>query len=267
MLLFISTLTQSKTMIRALIIDDELHCRENLQFLVKDFCPEVELVGMANSAEMARQILSTERVDLVFLDIMMPQTDGFQLLQSLDSRSFEIVFTTAHSEFALKAIKTGAVDYLQKPIDIEELQEAVKKAAARIKSPENTLAVEDTVRKVLREMGLGHQSTPTEISIPTRSGLEIVPHKDIVRLEGNDSYTTIFLQDGRKFLSSKTIKVYEDHLPEQHFMRVHKSHVLNLSYLKSFSRIDGNIAVLSNGDHIPIARRKLQSFLDRVQSF
>lgn len=257
-------------MIRALIVDDELHCRENLQMLVEDFCPEVQLVGTAPSADKAKEILESDDVDLVFLDIMMPKTDGFGLLDSLNKRNFAIVFTTAHSEFAMKAIKTGAIDYLQKPIDITELQEAVKKVGEKTKSNQNIQEVEDTVKKVLAQMGVDQgtqHSTTNEIAIPTREGLEIVRHKEIVRLEGNDSYTTIYLSDGRKFLSSKTIKVYESHLPERYFMRVHKSHVLNLSYLKAFSRTGGNIAVLRNGDQVPVARRKLQHFLDRVQSF
>lgn len=254
-------------MIRALIVDDELHCRENLQLLVKDFCPEVELVGTAHSAASAKEVIDSEKIDLVFLDIMMPTSDGFQFLESFTKRDFSIVFTTAHSEFAMKAIKAGAIDYLQKPIDISELQEAVQRVASHLKLHSKSNEVEDTVRKVLSEMGLNAASPNSEIAIPTRNGLEIVRHKDIVRLEGNDSYTTIFLSDGRKFLSSKTIKVYEDHLPNKYFFRVHKSHVLNLSYLTAFSRIDGNIAVLTTGEQIPVARRKLQTFLDRVQSF
>jgi len=260
-------INQKASMIRALIVDDELHCRENLQLLVKDFCPEVELVGTAHSATSAREVIESEKIDLVFLDIMMPSTDGFQLLESLEKRDFAIVFTTAHSEFALKAIKAGAIDYLQKPIDISELQEAVKRVALNVKQSSKTEEVETTVRKVLHEMGLNTNSSNSEIAIPTRNGLEIVRHKDIVRLEGNDSYTTIYLQDGRKFLSSKTIKVYEDHLPSKYFFRVHKSHVVNLSYLKAYTRIDGNIAILTTGDQVPVARRKLQNFLDRVQSF
>lgn len=255
-------------MIRALIVDDELHCRENLQLMVEDFCPDVKVVGTASNAASAIELIRGNEVDLVFLDIMMPGTDGFELLQSLDNPTFSIVFTTAHSEFALKAIKAGALDYLQKPIDIAELQSAVQKVVARIGATPKVKDVESTVRKVLNEIGLlDKPSGSSEVAIPTRDGLEVVKHRDIVRLEASDCYTTLYLEDGRKFLSSKTIKVYEDHLPPKYFLRVHKSHLLNLSFLKGFSRGEGNMAILKNGELIPVARRKLQLFLSRIQSF
>lgn len=254
-------------MLNALIIDDELHCRENLSMLVEDFCPEVKVIGAADGASEAREFLKSEKVDMIFLDIMMPRVDGFEFLSSLEEKDFAIIFTTAHSEFALKAIKSGALDYLQKPIDLEELQQAVERARSYSSDDSKTQELIQVVRGVLSEMGLKEGDSTSEIAIPTRDGLEFVKHKNIIRLEGSESYTTIYLLDGRKFLSSKTIKVFESNLPDKHFIRVHRSHVINLNYLKSFKRTGGNQVVLQNGDQIPVARRKLSAFLKRVQSF
>lgn len=251
--------------LRALIIDDELHCRENLQLLIEDYCPEVQIIGSASDALSAKNMIESELPDLVFLDIMMPGKDGFGLLGELESRDFTLVFTTAHSEFALRAFKSGAVDYLQKPIDIEELRAAVDKASERQRSRHADGSLANTVRKVLEDLGM--QNNQGELAVPTRDGLEILRYEEIVRLEGSDSYTTLFLADGRRFVSSRTIKVYEDNLPSSQFCRVHKAHLINIRQLRTYSRSEGHIAVMRNGDQIPISRRKLALLLARIQTF
>jgi two-component system LytT family response regulator len=233
---------------------------------VEDFCPDLEVLGLASSAKEGLALIQEHAPDLIFLDVMMPGGDGFSLLSEVQDRSFDVIFTTAHDEFALKAIKEEAVDYLEKPINIEELQLAVQKAVKRrqageVPSEKTTGTQQDLIERIA--LGSGMEKT----LIPTRDGMAIVDNRDIIHLEASESYTTIYLTDNRKFLSSKTIKIYEDKLNPQMFFRTHKSHIINITHhLREFQRTSGNYAILSNNVEVPISRRKLQQFLDRVSS-
>jgi len=249
--------------LKALIVDDEFNARNNLKILIDEFCPELKIVGLVESAEEARIIIEKEKPDVVFLDIAMPKEDGFSLLKSYENRDFSVVFTTAYNEYALKAFKENAIDYLEKPISIDDLQKAVQ--------------------KVLKVHGSNEQRTPAElselvdeamegkndrISIPTRDGYVIIRNTDIIHLEASDNYTMIYLIDGSRHLSSKNIKVYEENLNQEVFFRTHKSHIINVEHhLKEFSRSEGNMAILTNGINVPIARRKMSNFLSRINTF
>ncbi|MDC0313653.1 LytTR family DNA-binding domain-containing protein [Flavobacteriales bacterium] len=249
--------------LKALIVDDEFYARNNLKILIDEFCPELKIVGLVESAEQARIIIEKEKPDVVFLDIAMPKEDGFSLLKSYENRDFSVVFTTAYNEYALKAFKENAIDYLEKPISIDDLQKAVQ--------------------KVMKVHGSNEQRTPAElselvdeamegkndrISIPTRNGYVIIRNTDIIHLEASDNYTMIYLIDGSRHLSSKNIKVYEENLNQEIFFRTHKSHIINVEHhLKEFSRSEGNMAVLTNGINVPIARRKMSNFLSRINTF
>ncbi|MGB0137138.1 MAG: LytR/AlgR family response regulator transcription factor [Flavobacteriales bacterium] len=247
-----------------IIIDDEAFARENLKMFVDDFCPELEVLGLAASANDGLELIDQHQPDVVFLDVMMPGGDGFSLLNKVEDRAFDVIFTTAHDEFALKAIKQEAVDYLEKPINIEELQQAVGKAVKRrVSAPDAESGPVGNTKELIERIALGSGMEKTVI--PTRDGMAIVDNRDIIHLEASESYTTIFLTEGRKFLSSKTIKIYEDKLNPQMFFRTHKSHIINITHhLREFQRTSGNYAILSNGVEVPISRRKLQQFLDRV---
>jgi len=249
--------------LKALIVDDEFNARNNLKILIDEFCPELQIIGLVESAEEARKEIEKEKPDVVFLDIAMPKEDGFSLLKSYKNRDFSVVFTTAYNEYALKAFKENAIDYLEKPISIDDLQKAVQ--------------------KVLKVHGSNEQRTPAElsdlldeategkndrISIPTRDGYIIIRNTDIIHLEASDNYTMIYLIDGSRHLSSKNIKVYEENLNQEVFFRTHKSHIINVEHhLKEFSRSEGNMAVLTNGINVPIARRKMSNFLSRINTF
>lgn len=249
--------------LKALIVDDEFNARNNLKILIDEFCPELEIIGLAESAAEARIIIEKEQPDVVFLDIAMPKEDGFSLLKSYVDRTFSVVFTTAYNEYALKAFKENAIDYLEKPISIDDLQKAVQ--------------------KVMKVHGSNEQITPAElselvdeamedkndrISVPTRDGYVIIRNTDIIHLEASDNYTMIYLIDGSRHLSSKNIKVYEENLNQEVFFRTHKSHIINVEHhLKEFSRSEGNMAVLTNGINVPIARRKMSNFLSRINTF
>jgi two-component system LytT family response regulator len=236
--------------LKSIVVDDEYFCRNNLKMILDDFCPEVEVVGMADSADQARTLIKQYNPDLVFLDIKMPKEDGFSFLDSMPTRNFSVVFTTAHNEYAFKAFKADAIDYIEKPINIEDLKSAVNKVIRIQKSPE-------TKSDLIREND--------RISFATRDGFITVKYDEIIHLEASDNYTMIYMTGNRKHLSCKNIKVYEESLDPHVFFRAHKSHIINVSnHLKGFSRNEGNIAILSNEKHIPVARRKLAEFLERI---
>ncbi|MCH2214230.1 MAG: LytTR family DNA-binding domain-containing protein [Flavobacteriales bacterium] len=245
---------------KALIVDDEKFCRDNLKILLSDYCPEVEEIKLASNATEARISMEANKPDILFLDVMMPSENGFDLLTSLEKKPKSIVFTTAHNEYALQAIKAEAIDYLEKPINIDDLQNAVDKASKRTA---NTSTTDEIVKQVLKEI---HKKSDDErIAIPMREGFELIPLKDIVHMEASESYTMIYLSNGKRIVSSKNIKVYEEKLDSSLFFRTHKSHIINVKHhLVRFSRIDGNSAVMTNGTHVPISRRKLQSFLEEI---
>jgi len=245
---------------KALIVDDEKFCRDNLKILLNDYCPEIAEIKLASSAEEARNFISASNPDILFLDVMMPSENGFDLLTSLNQKPKSIVFTTAHNEYALQAIKAEAIDYLEKPINIDDLQSAVNKASKRTSENNET---DEIVKRVLKR--IQNKSEEERIAIPMREGYELILVKDIVHLEASESYTMIYLSTGKRIVSSKNIKVYEQKLDNSVFFRTHKSHIINVKHhLERFSRIDGNSAIMTNGKHVPISRRKLQSFLEEI---
>ncbi|NNK81067.1 MAG: response regulator transcription factor [Flavobacteriales bacterium] len=248
--------------IKALIVDDEHHCRHNLAELLSEYCPTISVSGMAESASEALSLIEKLQPEVLFLDIRMPGKDGFDLLNEIPNRNLDVVFTTAHNEYAIRALKEGAIDYLEKPISIDELETCVNKLQRRHEngSAANTIKTEDILRiSNLRDMD--------KTTIPTSDGFVMVNSSEIVRLEASESYTKIFLANGDKHLSSKNIRVFEKGLNPQIFLRTHKSHIVNMLYhLKGFSRTDGNVALMSNGSRVPISRRKLTQFLQRASS-
>jgi two-component system LytT family response regulator len=244
--------------LKTIIVDDESNARENLKILVDEFCPELKVVGLAASVAEARTLIDQEDPEVVFLDIAMPNEDGFELLKHYENRDFSVIFTTAYNEYALKAFKADAIDYLEKPISIDDLQTAVEKLL-RIHTIEDTDAL-DAKREA--------DKSNDRISVPTRDGFIILKNDEITHLEASDNYTMIYLANGSRHLSSKNIKVYEDNLNANVFYRTHKSYIVNVEHhLKEFSRKEGNMAVLQNGKMVPVARRKMTSFLDRINTF
>lgn len=253
-----------KPAIKTLIIDDEQNARKNLNLLLGEYCPDIDVVGEAESAESARKLITDNKLDLIFLDINMPNEDGFELLQSIEDKKFAVIFITAHNQFALKALKAGAIDYIEKPIDIEELQAAVKKVVSNLEEPTNVNF--NLLKDLLNEYK--NDSLTDTIAVPTLSGYEIIKTADIVHLEADESYTKIFLTNGKKCTSSMTISKYEKVLDKAMFFRVHKSHIINMKlHLKEFNRHEGNVAIMDDGSVIPVARRKLSDFVNTIKTF
>lgn len=243
-------LSISMEKIRAIIVDDEEPGRRNLESLLTNYCPEVELTGVAASAMEASKLISTVKPALVFLDINMPELDGFGFLDMYSERDFLVVFVTAHDEFGIRAVKANAVDYLLKPISITELQMAVKKAAARLRASGTAALAGITGR----------------IAVTHLNGFEIVELEAIVRLEADDNYTTLYTTSQGAIVVSRTIKDFETVLDPGRFVRIHKTHIINLGHLKKYSKIDGGTVTMSDGSTLTVAKRRHAGFMEKINN-
>ncbi|HSP89038.1 MAG TPA: LytTR family DNA-binding domain-containing protein [Ignavibacteriaceae bacterium] len=239
--------------IRALIVDDEFPARENLNQLLLEYCPDVTVIGKAAHAKEAKELINSLQPDLVFLDINMPGLNGFDLLESLDEKNFFLVFVTAHNEYGIQAVKANAIDYLLKPISIVELKETIKRIRKRI-----------TDEKSNENIKVNNKSA--KIVITHIKGFSIFNCEDIIRLEADNNYTKIYFKEHKPITSSKTLKDFEDILDTEKFFRIHKSHLINLNYIKEYSNSDGGIVILLDNSRLTIARRKLQEFLNKIQN-
>lgn len=233
---------------RAILIDDEQHCTETLRLLLEQNCPDVEILEATNDSRDGVQYINALKPDLVFLDIEMPHLDGFDVLRSVDSRNFSVIFTTAYDEFAIRAIKQSALDYLLKPIDREELINALAKA----RQEKNDIQLRQ-FDNLLEHIDGQHNR---KVALPTLTGLELVLISDIVRCEAANNYTTIFIEGQNKIIVSKHLKEVESMINSRHFIRPHQSHLVNVEKVRRYVRSDGGYLELLNSDSVPISRSK-----------
>jgi len=255
--------------INALIVDDEQPARETLQFMINTYCDGVDIVGQAKSAEEARTILNTNHIDVLFLDISMPVENGFELLESIDSSKYMFVFVTAHDEYVLKALRASAVDYLQKPIDIGELKLAVEKLT-RMNNPESRSGLTSDTHKQTLDSLISNTQTKKgvhRLCLPGMQGFTILDVDDILYLDADSNYTIFHLINLKKIVVSKSIKEYEELLDPFSFFRIHKSSIINLRYLKEFSKVDGYYAIMTDNSSIAVSRRRLPDFLKAVEDY
>lgn len=241
-------------MLKAIIIDDEARGRTALRQKLWDYCPEVSLVGEAENAEEGIQLIAAKDPNIVFLDIQMPRIDGFKMLERLPRKNFQVIFTTAYDQYALKAIKFSAFDYLLKPVDIEELKSAVSRI--------NNLQVADTEKKLqLLKENLTAKKSFHKIAISTQQGLSFFEVNDIVYLEAVRNYTSIHFNNHSKRIASKTLKDFEELLPSTFFFRIHHSYIININFINKYIKGDGGQVELTNGVHLDVSRRKKEEFL------
>ncbi len=237
-------------MIKTVIIDDEGKSREALATMLSRYCSGVEVAAKAAGVAEGLAAIREHAPQLVFLDISMPDGTGFDLLSQLDNIAFEVVFITAHNEYALQAIKASAIDYLLKPLNIQELQEAVQKAALRITEKQQLLQTAQVKKAALTG----------RIAVPVNDGLQFISLQQIVRLAAKGSYTEIYTGDNH-ILSSRPLKDYEDMLPCDCFFRAHHSHIINLAYIRQYHRGEGGYVTMQDGSVIDISKRKKKDFL------
>lgn len=234
-------------MLKAVIIDDERKSRENLELLLNEFVENVEIVGMADGVYTGIQRIEEQNPDLIFLDIHLANGDGFEIIENLKDKNQNIIFVTGHEEHAVKAFRTDAIDYLLKPVSIEQLQNAVEKVHRRQASQTKQIGV-------------------NQIALSTSKGLIFLKTEDIVYCKGDGAYTYFYLKSGERITTSKNLKEYENRLTDSTFFRCHKSFLVNLSEIKTYVRGEGGHAIMSNGDHVSVSKRRKDAFLSAMAS-
>ena len=244
-------------MINALLIDDEPNCCEVLALLLEKHCPEVRVVGSCYSAEDAFESLSKYKVELVFLDVIMPHTNGFQFLQQLNTIDFELIFTTSYDQYALQAIRCSALDYLLKPVDREELKTAVGKAIRRRQAP-----VPQQLDLLVQK--LTQPSNNKSIALPTLEGLQLVPLDSIISCSSSSNYTILRIKQLPRLIISKTLKEIEGLLDDHQFLRVHHSHVVNLNEIRKYLRGEGGQLIMSDGSSVDVSRSRKEILLNKL---
>lgn len=234
---------------RAILIDDEKSNLENLQTLLEKHCPQVTIVATAQNVSDSVNAIEKYLPDLVFLDIQMGKQTGFDVLKLLPSRNFEVVFVTAYDQYGIQAVKFAALDYLLKPIDIEELMSAVNKAERKLTTQMQTSQLDFLLQQLKKP-----ETSISKIALPMQSEIRYVPLPEIIRCEADSTYTHFFLSSGEKILVSKSLKEYADLLRPNGFLRTHQSHLVNPNYVKSWLKEDGGILLLTSGETIPVSK-------------
>lgn len=248
-------------MLNAIIVDDELKGRESLRLLIDQYCNDIEILdACSNVADAYNKIIQTNP-DLVFLDIQMKNETGFDLLKKFDKVNFEVIITTAYSNYAITAIKYSAIDYLLKPIDIEELKDAIN----RVKEKKNTPDILQRLGNLIENVKV-NSVDEYKIAIPSSDGLVFVKATEIIYCEAEGNYTYFYLKNGKKHIVSKTLKEYENILNSHQFCRTHHSYLVNLKEISKYTRGDGGYVTMSNGVNLDVSKRKKEAFLERISN-
>jgi two-component system LytT family response regulator len=246
--------------IRAVIIDDESGAAKSLQFLLKEIDTPVECAGMAHSAFDAVNLIRSVKPEVVFLDVNMPFNDGFDVLDHFVQKDFLVIFVTAHEEHAIRAIRHHAFDYLLKPIDTDELAACMERAAGQLSGGR----MRDTAD--VSRAALVHADIPRQLAIPVKDGVVFISQDDLVRIEGEGSYSTLYTSDKGSYVSSRHLKEFEDMLPASVFCRIHKSHLINIRKVRKYLRTDGHYVEMQDGSVLEVARRRKDDLLGMINA-
>lgn len=252
-------------MLNTIIVDDEEFARSSLYFLLQENCEGIHISGIAKSVAEARSLLAENAIDLIFLDIAMPGENGFELIPQVQSSKAHVIFTTAYDQYALKAIKANALDYLLKPIDIDELKTAVDKAEKYIGLTKKENDRKESLQNLI--VNLSEKNEIRKISLPNGQGYSLVNIEDIIHIAADSNYSVFYLQNRDKITVSKVLKEYEEILPENQFVRIHKSSIVNLDYVKEYHSKNGLEVILKNGDKIAVSRRRASDFADKIKLY
>ena len=241
--------------INAIIVDDEKSNIENLENLLKKNCPDVNVLATANSSQQAMEVIARYQPELVFLDIEMPRGNGFDLLENLPEINFEIVFVTAYNQYAIKAIRFYALDYLLKPINVDELKTAVSRAKSKLRERKENERIQ-LLKQYLRE-----PEKPKKIALPMADEIQFIEIDQILYCIGENNYTQFYLVNKSRILVTKTIKEFEELLSTHGFVRVHRSYIINLRYVKAYVKKEGGYILMINDAQISISRNKKEEVL------
>ena len=249
-------MTPDKRSIQAVIVDDEPYGRKTLRSLIERYCPNLTVIGEAASVAEGKQIVP--QADLVFLDIEMSDGTGFDLLQQVSPIDFEVIFVTAYDQYGIQAVKVSAVDYLLKPIDVEDLQKAVESAIERYMIKQNS------AKHIERQAGAHSVEGAKRLILPNLEGFVLVDVKDIVRCQSHKNYTEFFVTKGKPILVSKPIGEYEAILERSGFFRIHHSHIVNMIHIKEYKRGKGGAVMMVDGSEVPVSVRRKGDFLEKL---
>ncbi len=245
--------------LKTLIVDDEPDAVNFIASIISEYCPRLEVIATAFNAREAMEKILENTPDLVFLDVEMPHGNGFDLLHQFPDKSFDVIFITAFNHYAIRAIKFSAVDYILKPININEFIDAVEKVIHKRTSPGQKSTGYSGLLENLKS------ALPSMLAIPTNEGMEYLRTREIIRIEADRSYSWFYLSDRRKILVSRNLKEYEELLSDQHFFRPHNSHLINLEYVKRYIRNEGGSIEMTDGSHIPLSRPRRELFLGQMK--
>jgi len=246
-------------MIRTIIVDDEQHCIDRLGGLLAEHSESVHLMGTFKTVEEGINAIKKLQPDLVFLDVQIHDKTGFDLLHQINEINFSVIFTTAYERYAVQAIKFSAVDYLLKPVDADDLKQAVYKLEEKIGKDEIARKMEVLFHNLKHAQGVAKR-----ISIPTVNGFVFIQVSDILRCQSEINYTTIFLKDKQKLTVAKTLKEFEELLGSYNFFRVHNSHLLNLEFIKSYNKGKGGSVTMTDNSEIEVSTRRKDEFLKKL---
>lgn len=249
--------TEGHGAIRAIIVDDEIHCNKTLAALLERYCPDIKIVAACSNGAEALIAIKQLKPDLVFLDVEMPVMSGFDMLEQLPDIHFHLIFVTSYDSYALKAIRFSAIDYLLKPVDREELITAVQKLKKRMESP-----LPGQLKIILEKMR--QPSAPGKIALPTLEGLQMLQVSSIISCEADDNYTILHIKNNKKLVVSCTLKVIEELLEDHSFLRVHRSFLVNLDEIEKYVKTDGGYLVMSDGSQVFVSRNKKEELLTRL---
>jgi two-component system LytT family response regulator len=243
-------------MIDAILVDDETAGLEALQLAIEKYCPDIAIKGIYNKPEDALAGIRKINPNLVFLDVQMPQMSGFDLLQQLSPINFEVIFVSAHDQYAIKAIRFSALDYLLKPVDVEDLMHAVNRVKERQSRTMNTYQFQSVLNNIQLKSG-----RVEKLAVPTLQGIDFFNTQDILYCKAEGSYTQIILKNNQQALVCKNLKDFESLLAESGFFRVHHSYIINLAHVEKYVRGEGGYVVLTENHHVDVSRRKKEEFL------
>lgn len=251
-------------LIKTILVDDEPRGISSLYKLLQYHCPQVQVAGTAGNATEAKEKILLLKPQLVFLDIAMSQKSGFDLLNELPGKDFEVIFVTAHNQFMMQAFQFSAVDYLLKPVDDDMLKKAVERAAKRLDAEAGSLPIETLLQNIGQGAGL---SQKLKLCISSLKGFQVVSIKDIVYLEASSNYTNFHFVNRSVICTSKPIHEYDELLSDINFLRIHKSYLVNLEHITEYVKGEGGSVILSNGHSAEVSRRKKEMLMARMKQY
>lgn len=240
---------------KAIIIDDIAQSRATLKEDLEAYCPEIEVIGEAEGVVSGARLLKKTIPDVLFLDIQMPDGTGFDLLEILPKIPFKIIFTTASDAFAIRAFRFSAVDYLLKPVDPDDLMEAVNKLKLAPAGQDLDLLLDN----------MKNQEAPKKLSLHTQDKIQIVNVSDIIRCESSGNYTIFHFADGTNLMVTRTLKEYDQLLGDSGFFRVHQSHLVNKKHITAYVKTEGGYLLMSNNQHVSVSLRKKASVMEMLE--